>query len=78
LADIFAVYDFFPDVVDFSNPRDIVMHQANFEIAFGSMEDAQTKVRYLKGIESSPPHGMDRGFIDIRDVNGNPRFRLSR
>ena len=78
LADIFAVYDFFPDVVDFSNPRDIVMYYENFEIDFGNMEEAQRKVRYLKGITDEPPHGMDRGIIDIRDVNNHPRFRLSR
>ena len=77
LTDIFAVYDFSPDIVDFGSPRDIVIYYENFDIAFGSMEDAQQKVRYLKGIMETPPHGMDRGFIDIRDVN-SPRFRLSR
>jgi len=75
LSRIFTIYDFFPDMVDFSNPRDIVMFKGPFDIAFGNMEDAQRKVRYLESIVRQSP--LDVGFIDVSDPN-SPRQRLSR
>ena len=75
LSSFFALYRFFPDVVNFSNQRDITINYNNFEIAFGNMEDAQRKVRYLSGIVQAQP--LDRGFIDMRDLETHPRIRFS-
>ena len=75
LSSFFALYRFFPDIVDFSNQRDITLFYENFEIAFGNMEDAQRKVRYLSGIIEARP--IDRGYIDMRDLEIYPRIRFS-
>ena len=76
ISDFFALYDFIPDLVNFSNPRDIVIYYGNFEIAFGNMEDAGRKTRYISAFLQQTD--FDRGFLDMRDLANNPRFRLSR
>ena len=75
LSTFFALYRFFPNIVDFSNQRDIVINYGNFKVAFGNMEDAQRKVRYLSSIVQAQP--LDRGFIDMRDLEAHPRIRFS-
>ncbi|MDR2166721.1 MAG: FtsQ-type POTRA domain-containing protein [Clostridiales bacterium] len=80
LSRYFALYELNPDIVDFTNPRDIIMRAGNVEIDFGNMEDAPRKVRYLRAIlDDLPEMGFDMGFIDIKDISNNqPRFRLTR
>lgn len=76
LLHIFEAYDFYPDAMDFSNPHGILMQYGLFEIDFGNIMDAERKVRYLHAIINNSSH--DRGFIDIRNPDSNPRLRLSR
>ena len=73
LSSIFRIYDFMPNMVDFSNPRDIVLTKGNFRIYFGSMDDAQTKVRYINEILQQSP--TDRGSLNIRNFD-NPSLRF--
>lgn len=76
LSQLFSTYEFFPRIIDFSNPRDIIMRHNNFEIDFGSMDEADRKVRYLQAVVQNPY--LDRGYIDIRNPEINPRLRVSR
>ena len=73
LSRIFRRYDFFPEVVNMSDPFDIVLQLGNLDIIFGTAQDADRKVQYLRAISEQFPVG-DRGYIYIRDVNERPRF----
>ena len=74
---LFTRYDFLPDIVDMSNPADIVFHTEMLIIFFGSMSDMDRKIQYLSAIkEVFRPEA--RGFIEIRDINERPRFGLIR
>jgi len=74
LFQVFAVYDFFPYSVDFSNPRNIIIYKNNFEINFGSTEEAQRKTRYIRSILHQV--SLDGGFLDVSNPD-IPIFRHS-
>jgi len=81
LSRIFAEFDFIPDVIDFSGPRNVVLLYRNFTIDFGSVHDARHKLSFL--IESInklvAEKGLTTGFIDARDPSsGQIIFRLTR
>ena len=77
LSRLFARYSFFPDIVDMSNPVDIVFQTENLNIFFGNMSDMDRKIQYISAIkEQFSPE--TRGFIDIRDIGRPPRFGLIR
>ena len=79
LSRIFNDYGFLPDSVDFTNPRAISIMYEDFTISFGSMEDAAKKVRNLVSIINELALlNLNTGFVDVRDINDNPRFRLTR
>jgi len=74
---LFTRYDFFPDIVDMSDPTDIVFHTEFLNIFFGSMSDMDRKIQYISAIKAQfAPEA--RGFIEIRDINERPRFGLIR
>jgi len=77
LSRVFRRYDFMPDVMDFSNPGDIVLHKWPLDILFGAVADADRKVQYIQAIIEQFPV-TERGYIYIRDVNARPRFGLIR
>ena len=77
LSRVFARYNFSPDVVDMSNPLDIVLQACNINIFFGEMVDTDRKMQYIAAI-TEQFETQDRGFIDIRDVSIPPRFGLIR
>ena len=72
LSRMFRQNDFFPDILDKSDPNDIVIKYERLDILFGNMYDAHRKVHSIAAIIEQFPEG-NAGFIDIRDVN-NPRF----
>ena len=74
LISIFALYDFVPDLVEFDEPRNILIHKDNFEIRFGSLYQAERKTRYIIGILENTP--VDRGFLDISNPN-YPRLQFT-
>jgi len=74
---LFTRYSFFPEIVDMSNPADIMFHTEYLNIFFGSMSDMDRKIQYISAIkEQFVPE--TRGFIEIRDINERPRFGLIR
>jgi len=75
MSRIFRRYDFFPDVVDVSNPFDIILKKGNTDIFFGEISDADRKIQYIQAISAQFPLG-ERGYIYIRDINERPRFGL--
>jgi len=77
LSRVFRRYDFVPDVLDFSNPADIVLHKWPLDIMFGPVSDADRKVQYIQAIIEQFPV-TERGYIYIRDINARPRFGLIR
>ena len=77
LSRIFRRYEFLPDMMDMSDPADIVLHLGSLEIHFGSTDDADRKVQYIQAILEQFSI-ENRGYIYIRDANANPRFGLIR
>ena len=77
LSRVFVRHNFSPDVVDMSNPLDIVLQTCNINILFGEMTDLDRKMWYAAAIIDQFETD-DRGFIDIRDINIPPRFGLLR
>ena len=77
MSRLFRRYDFFPDIVDISDPLDIVLHKGDTGIYFGDISDADRKIQYLQAISQQFPLGV-RGYIEIRDINERPRFGLIR
>ncbi|MCL2855139.1 MAG: FtsQ-type POTRA domain-containing protein [Defluviitaleaceae bacterium] len=76
LNTLFVLYAFDAQVVEFDNPLDIIIHHGSFEISFGSMYEAERKIRYILGVLADAP--MDRGFLNIRDPNQPPGLRFTR
>ena len=77
LSRIFSRYDFFPDIIDISDPFDITLHIGNTNIYFGGIQDADRKIQYLQAISQEFPLGV-RGYIYIKDLSVRPRFGLIR
>ena len=73
LSDAFNRHDFFPDVVDMSNPLDISFLSGNMRVYFGDVEDADRKIRYIAAIKEQF-NVTHPGVLYIRDVNRQPRF----
>ena len=67
LCAVFIAYNFMPNLVDFSNSRDIIIFKGNFKIYIGTMDDAGTKIRNASEILQQSP--VDRGSLDIRNVD---------
>ncbi|MCL2236481.1 MAG: FtsQ-type POTRA domain-containing protein [Defluviitaleaceae bacterium] len=76
LSMIFALYDFVPETLDFSNPRNIIINHGNFEIEFGSLYQADRKTRYIIAILADTP--VDRGFLNLQNPNQPPVLSFTR
>ncbi|MCL2619738.1 MAG: FtsQ-type POTRA domain-containing protein [Defluviitaleaceae bacterium] len=74
LTSIFAIYDFVPNLMEFQDPREIIIHKDNFEIEFGGLYQAERKTRYIIGILESTP--VDRGFLNISNPS-HPRLHFT-
>jgi len=72
ISRMFRQNDFYPDILDKSNPHDIIIRYGSLDILFGNMSDANRKVHNIAAIIEQFPEG-NAGFIDIRDIN-QPRF----
>ena len=78
LSRLFARYNFFPDVVDMSDPADITFQAGNINILFGSMSDMDRKIQYISAIKQQHFTPETRGFLNIRNINERPVFGLIR
>jgi len=76
LSMIFALYDFVPETLDFSDPRGIIINHGNFEIEFGSLYQADRKTRYIIAILADAP--IDRGFLNVQNPNQPPVLSFTR
>ncbi len=80
LSLLFNKYSLENDVirVDVSDSSDIHIFIYNIDVYFGSISDADAKIRYLIAIlEKLPDAQTKKGFLDIRDFTRTPpRFKL--
>ncbi len=80
LVTLFNKYNLQGDVikVDISDETNITFLIKKIEVQFGSIRDADEKIRTLIGIrEKKEKVDFDKhaGFLDIKDISLNPRFK---
>ncbi len=61
--------------VDVSDELDIHFFINKVDIQFGSVQDADEKIRTLIAIMEKIDFEKQSGFLDIRDINNTPRFK---
>lgn len=79
LAKLFDKYEMEAEVIriDVSKDEDIHLYIYNIDVEFGDIRDADLKIRTIKEILSKMPNSdTARGFLDIKNINVSPRFRL--
>ncbi len=63
--------------IEVSEEDDIHLFVRGLDVTFGSIDDADEKIRTLKAIlESDKFANNARGFLDISDINKNPVYRI--
>ncbi len=63
--------------VDVTNPSDIHLFIHNIDVSFGTISDADEKIRTIRAVLEKTPNAEDvKGFLDITDVTKPSRFRL--
>jgi cell division septal protein FtsQ len=77
LTQLFNKYEVETDVirVDLSDSRDIQVLWGNISVSFGDISDADEKVRTAKAIIERLDDEDIKGFLDISDINKDPKFK---
>lgn len=78
LTQLFIKYEIEANVlrVDLSDTSDIQILWGNVSVSFGNISDADEKIRTAKAIIQRLEDDNLKGFLDIRDINRNPTFRV--